>query len=283
MQICRLGAWAACALSLSLTSEAIAENEVFQTLSGPLRVFQTLDEERGIYCRERPFGGPDCGVVEVADLGNGFAFSFGNFGFLYDTEANRLELSHLQNQATSEFDLVVLSGDFSGARYSGFWGGSAPSWYQILSVDTPNSVGRIAYQFRDFPTDTWQMEVIGNVLYIRFGDGTEFYFIQADESTYGLRYAAGESSPATVLMTEEPFQFESPAQCAQAYLNFAGFDVGPADGQPGPRSRAGSEQYLAQNQSAQLEPLDRSNGEAWCEHLMRETGARPAVAALGGS
>lgn len=262
-----------------LATQALAET--YRTIEGVDRVFQMIETEKGMYCRRKEFGAPDCAVVDVLNLNGNHVFTHGPFGFEVKPDDKVMTVTHLETNRETSTEIKAVSNEISGSRFSGLWGASAESWYQLTSLDRERAVGEMTYSFRGFPLSKFKVTVTENVFISRLSGGIVFYFLQVPGGTFAIRYAPDTEEPATVWMEEEPFEFSNEAQCAQAHLNYLGFDVGRADGQPGPKSRAGSVAYLEEN-PVELEPLTRGSADQWCSYLSEKVDVSSGVVALEG-
>lgn len=258
---------------------ALAEVRVWKTPEAQSRYIQMVSDDHVLLCQPGGFIGSDCIRLPATKNGGMLEFEKRPFKFSVSTDG-QLKLENVIRETVEQLQLEEIQPQLSAARYSGNWGTANSSDVQIVKLAKDGKSGTMTYRFLK-NKGPMNFKVVGSTLINEFPQGT-FYFFQTPDFIYGTLYRDDMPQPAQVLMKPDPYKFSNDAACAQSYLNHLGFDVGKADGKPGPKSRRGSEAYLAAKAGVDLEPFTPKNATAWCKMLMESTPDNPGVVALAG-
>lgn len=261
------------------TSLAFAENSLWKTEGSEKLMIQEMGDERVLYCWDTGGRGIECDPLDATREGD--IVTFEKLPFVY-TLTKGVSLKGKNKFTDSEKDMIVtdITQAISASKYEGAWGNVNETDYQITSYDPKTKSGKLNYRFRDFMTQA-NFKVYGGTVVVERDAEFNLYFVQAGTETIA-NFISQSNGVGMANLHETPFSFKNDAQCAQAHLNFLGFNVGKADGQPGAKSKAGSRAYLDANVGIELDLLAKSSATAWCSHLTEKVGERAGVVALSG-
>lgn len=265
---------------MACASAALADYTTWRTAEEDPQVFQQINEAEVMYCRGDVLTGAQCAVLPSSSQNGVLRFEKRPFEFEVMEDGN-LKLTNVIRETETVISLEKVESGLSAAKFVGKWGGRSPSDVQIIRMNKDGLGGAVRYTFQG-DSNEMRFRIVGNLLLIERPNNVVFYFLQVNDNTFGMLSRPDWRAPAQVLMKAQPYEFRNDAVCAQSYLNFLGFDVGKADGQPGRKSKAGSMSYLEANPSVDLEPLSRATASAWCQHLSEAVDANPGSVAVAG-
>ena len=262
---------------MALATNASAETPLWQSDEPDPQIIQQISNSSVLFCRPGGFAGVECDLLDAKSSGQDLSFEKRPFNYEI-LKGETLRATNTLQGTTKQIGLQRVVPQFSAAKYSGNWGGSAPASIEITRLS--KGKGRLNYVFRG--DKSWMnFTTVGGTLVVKLPNGIEFYFVQLANTAYG-HYKPVSGQTYDVNMKAEPYRFKSPAVCAQSYLNHLGYEPGKADGKPGRKSRAASQAYLDSNPDIGLQPLTRDNAEAWCSHLQARVSDPAGVVAVSG-